>query len=82
MDTVQNPTEVNDSLSILRDNEVYYREALKFISDMNEEYSVLDNLYTGASAGESFGEPEYGAFLRDVADAFDNSIKALGTVLG
>ena len=82
MDTVQNPTEVNDSLSILRDNEVYYREALKFISDMNEEYSVLDNLYTGASVGESIGEPEYGAFLRDVADAFDNSIKALGTVLG
>lgn len=82
MDAVQNPTEVNDSLSILRDNEVYYREALKFISDMNEEYSVLDNLYVGASARESFGEPEYGAFLRDVADAFDNSIKALGTVLG
>ena len=48
---------------------------------MNEEYSVLDNLYVGASARESF-EPEYGAFLRDVADAFDNSIKALGTVLG
>ena len=81
MDAVKNPTEVNDSLSILRDNEVYYREALKFISDMNEEYSVLDNLYIGASARESL-EPEYGAFLRDVADAFDNSIKALGTVLG
>ncbi len=74
----KNPDEVNVCLEILRNTDTYRNITLKYIADMNEEYSVLDCLYLGASSRQSFGEMEYAAFLQDVAEAYDNALLALG----
>lgn len=77
-----NPAEVNRCLEIIRNSDAYRNITLKYISDMNEEYSVLDCLYTGALSRQGFGEIEYAAFLQDVAEAYDKALLALGEAVG
>lgn len=80
-DTADNPEEVNNCLNILRENETYRRETLKYIADVTAEEGLLDNMYTMVYNNESIGEKEEAELLKNVADEFDKCLQALGMAL-